>query len=289
MAASLGLQKPTDAINDLTLQNSEQLEYYIRQQRNARSRMPSLDLQTVEGLTETTTPAELIKELVNTMTPTELADELANNMTPAGLSKLNSHICSRFNGNSRFLKLPPELRNRIYYLAALDALPAHIDFQTQLPPGLLTTCRQIRDEFASIYLSDAIMTLERLVSPKEESPPRWQRMAEQRVLQALLDVRFHKQSRSFRQLFGGRGPVCYANIADDASRGDLHQARRAVELVVATRSADFTSAKGVLVFTADCGERSRIVWQSAGTRCWNKTVAPTRSRDAEASHVGPPP
>jgi hypothetical protein len=53
---------------------------------------------------------------------------------------------------SHLLKLPPELRNRIYELVLAPAMPFTLTtYGTQCRPGLLRVCRQIRAETRLVY------------------------------------------------------------------------------------------------------------------------------------------
>ncbi|KAK5127544.1 hypothetical protein LTR85_006884 [Meristemomyces frigidus] len=53
--------------------------------------------------------------------------------------------------HSGFLKLPPELRNRIYEMVLVEEDFIHVTRQPSFEPPLLKTCHQIRDDALQIY------------------------------------------------------------------------------------------------------------------------------------------
>ncbi|KAK6390067.1 hypothetical protein LTR65_005880 [Meristemomyces frigidus] len=196
------------------------------------------------------TLADLVRELMNSTRPVELATKHMHAMTPAILHALETQI---HNTNSPFLKLPPELRNRIYYLAALDALPAHV--RNHLLPALLTTCRQTRAEFSSLYFSDAIMTLERKVHVSSEYTSH--RVSDVTTLKALLGLPVSKTNKVFGSRFGKGGNVWFDHEAGGNSGSSAFHYWASV--------LDFTPY-GTLTFAAGSGEAARWVYQSDAWR-----------------------
>ena len=60
---------------------------------------------------------------------------------------------------SKFLKLPPELRNRIYRLSIIpDVIEAHVE--RGRAPALLKVSQQISSEFKGLYYSPESLTVE---------------------------------------------------------------------------------------------------------------------------------
>lgn len=70
------------------------------------------------------------------------------------------------------LKLPAELRNRIYEMVLLDATTTHVTTAKAKPdwhsPGLLRTCHQIRSEASSIYYAVNIFRVSSLNCSDDE-------------------------------------------------------------------------------------------------------------------------
>lgn len=68
--------------------------------------------------------------------------------------------------NSPLMRLPPELRNRIYDLVVIESQPITISirkrrFGTPMrPPALLHNCRQLRAEASPVYYSSNIFIAE---------------------------------------------------------------------------------------------------------------------------------
>ncbi|KAK5122619.1 hypothetical protein LTR85_003882 [Meristemomyces frigidus] len=190
----------------------------------------------------------------------QTAKETAHAMTPAELNEAEPHIHILRRTASPLLKLPPELRNQIYYFAALDAIPAHADYHAPKPPALLTVSRQIRQEFSSLYFSDAVMTLE-LASPGIQSDaPRWKRVTDPSVLKALLaavTTSDYEQSASFRAIFGATKTGVFLRYTSRTPPGDIQLAR--CEAIKARQSGLPYEAFGILVFAAASGVKSRIV------------------------------
>lgn len=56
---------------------------------------------------------------------------------------------------SAFLNLPPEIRNKIYELAAQHESVSMRDGDLLYSPPLSLTCRQVREEYKGIYLEEA--------------------------------------------------------------------------------------------------------------------------------------
>ena len=74
---------------------------------------------------------------------------LAEALPVADQLELDRRLRYQRTSKCRLLSLPPELRNRIWYLAALDALRTYLRCGKQFP--LQVICYQIRNEFSSIY------------------------------------------------------------------------------------------------------------------------------------------
>src|ERR1700743_2948418 len=65
---------------------------------------------------------------------------------------------SRDNTNSRLLDLPAELRSRIYEFQTLNDLETFTSTLTL--PVLLTTSKQIREEYSSVFFSSSLLQFE---------------------------------------------------------------------------------------------------------------------------------
>ena len=86
-------------------------------------------------------------------------------------STSSSAAMSDTNANCNFLDLSRELRDHIYYFAAIDALLPHVLAGIAAP--LLAINRQLHHEFCTIYYSDKIMTFHyvtNLSAPTTDKP-----------------------------------------------------------------------------------------------------------------------
>ena len=65
---------------------------------------------------------------------------------------------ARLNANSRFLRLPAELRNRIYHYVNITDLQTFAD--KMVKPGLLNTCPQLREEYSDVFFGNEALKIE---------------------------------------------------------------------------------------------------------------------------------
>lgn len=59
-----------------------------------------------------------------------------------------------------FLRLPPELRNRIYHALFANTEQPYLLTQERLSPPILFACRQIREEYGGIFYSNTTFQFE---------------------------------------------------------------------------------------------------------------------------------
>lgn len=214
---------------------------------------PTSNLQKAKELVKTATDLlQKAKEVAQTagelaQTASELAQTLA---AEEGLEYQHST-------ESRLLNLAPELRNRIYYYAALNAVEDHATLYTRGAPGLLAVCRQIRREFSSLYYSDAIMTMERIPWRVAEV---WEPEKDMSVVRALF---LKERDRRITGMAGGRAILGVTLKAIPGASGDVQHARRiAYEKKYSAFFPEETSHHiviGILVFTGASGARSRAI------------------------------
>ncbi|KAK5134470.1 hypothetical protein LTR08_006387 [Meristemomyces frigidus] len=189
----------------------------------------------------------LAKKLAVTMSEDEIK-ELRRH-----LEEIRHHIMEEHNVRSPLLRLAPELRNRIYYFAAMNALRS--DVCERKTPALLSVSRQIRHEFSGLYFSDAVMTLER-VKVVDGSASRLNRIADQKTLKAvLLCVPTGNQSIGFMQIFGSKLRFIHLPLLQPTF-GDFEEALGKIERVLEGNPGhNFDVA--ILVFDAGLRQPSR--------------------------------
>ena len=187
-------------------------------------------------------------------------------MTPSGLVEIQYRVRERRATHCRFLQLPAELRDRLYYFAALNAFPAHP--RDRESPPMLMVCRQVRKEFSDIYSSDKIMTVELVDLSWRE----WRRLKDVVVLKALLGLNARGRNEEFNAWFGGRGPVVYFrhSLQGTVEPGDVEQARILPEIFR-------HSTRGNLICAAATSLKPLRLWQEREDVCPEITTALLRA------------
>lgn len=181
-------------------------------------------------------------------------EELAQNLTA------NSSLEHQRGTGSRLLDLPPELRNRIYYYTALDAVGRHASNPRYGAPGLLAVCRQVRQEFSSLYFSDAIMTMERLTwghEPIGRWLTHWEPVTDLSIVKALFQQKAGRQIDHISRA-RARSVIRFIDVYTmyGAPLGDVQQARHGAERL---KIGDYQAVTGIVVFAAASGGLSRAI------------------------------
>lgn len=139
--------------------------------------------------------------------------------------QLESELRYRRNATTRLLKLPPELRNRIYFYIAVQGVKAHVEEQTE--PALLRASRQLRAEFHGLYYSNVVMQMERHRYIQGKSV--WEPMADFAFLKALLSVPPVQRGKALMQRVGGL-KIWIWKVDPSVSPGDVEAARSKTEM-----------------------------------------------------------
>ena len=150
-----------------------------------------------------------------TMSSTEFRQVDASDATTP--KDITTKLASESNASTPhcyFLELSRELRDIIYQLAALDALPVHLARNTA--PHLFATSQQIGEELKTLYYSDRIMSFHRLEQPNPADKVfRWLRVTDHDAVTFLLKAVSWRQSDKCVRAVNARSRQAFLAIGAD--------------------------------------------------------------------------
>ena len=123
----------------------------ILQEAYSRGETPTPTLPCFPSRRETSIPADDISELFRFFDILFLL-HYTNETKPTTTSSTDTMAAGIEDVTCYLLQLPGELRNRIYRLVLTDGMPIiNFDATGYVRPGLISTCKEIRQEALSIY------------------------------------------------------------------------------------------------------------------------------------------